>query len=246
MTNPITHVEFHVKDAEKAANWYQQVFGWETSYNAEMEYGFFTAGTGQVTGGINPTSNLSGTLPYILVDDIVAALDQVKESGGQIIVPESPIPGVGKFGIFTDADGNTAAFLNYDKPPENEVKDLPHPINHIEFQTANRKKAADWYKKLFGWKIQHYDDFNYTTFTTEQQEDFGGGFNPAGKKPGVIVYVNAPSREDLDEVLKKAKDNGGTVVTEPFDTPGVGTFAFVSDLDGNHIGLMQSENSANN
>ncbi|MEQ8762718.1 MAG: hydroxylase [Planctomycetota bacterium] len=38
--------------------------------------------------------------PYILVEDIDAAVDAAKEAGGQIALPPTEIPGRGKFAIY--------------------------------------------------------------------------------------------------------------------------------------------------
>lgn len=38
--------------------------------------------------------------PYLLVDDVAAALSAARESGAEIAVPATEIPGQGTFGIF--------------------------------------------------------------------------------------------------------------------------------------------------
>lgn len=112
MANPIVHIEFQVKDAQKAIKWYSDAFGWKTEYDANLNYGSFTTGDGQVGGGFNPTSQgmMSGVIAYIGTDDIPAILKKVESLGGKIIQQESPIPGFGSFGLCADPDGNVIGF----------------------------------------------------------------------------------------------------------------------------------------
>ena len=246
MSNPFAHIEFHVKDARKAVEWYGKVFGWEANYNEDMKYGLFKAGDGRLNGGLADNANLSGTVPYIGTDDIPGMLDRVKAAAGTVIMPETPIPGYGAFGIFSDPDGNTLAFYKGNGAEEPEKSDLPHPIVHVEVQCKDMNKAARWYGDLLGWEMTAFPEMSYTAFQTGQK-GIGGGINPdENAEPGALVYVEARDRSDLDDMLAKTKANGGSVVSEPFETPGVAIFAFVADPDGNRIGLMKPENTLAN
>jgi len=39
-----------------------------------------------------------------------------------------------------------------------------HPIVHVEISAIDRKKSSKFYEDVFGWKVQHIDEMNYTTF----------------------------------------------------------------------------------
>ncbi|MEW6050149.1 MAG: VOC family protein [Candidatus Zixiibacteriota bacterium] len=43
---------------------------------------------------------------YVMVDDLQAYLDKAVKLGGSVVVPPTPIPGVGAFAMFKDLDGN--------------------------------------------------------------------------------------------------------------------------------------------
>lgn len=109
MTNPIVHIEFQVKDSRKAAEWYREVFGWDTQYDETLKYGMFTGNEGSVGGGFADQGG-SGTVAYIGTDDIPGMLAKVVAHGGKIVQPEMPIPGMGAFGICADPDGNLIGF----------------------------------------------------------------------------------------------------------------------------------------
>ncbi len=109
MTNhTIVHVELSAKDRKALAKFYQDVFGWEVEHVDQMDYTTFKAGDG-VAGGFNPVSDTTpaGTVTvYINTDDVTRSLQAVERAGGKMLVPESDIPGMGKFGLFRDPQGN--------------------------------------------------------------------------------------------------------------------------------------------
>lgn len=118
-----------------------------------------------------------------------------------------------------------------------------HPIIHVEFSASNPAESAEFYSKLFGWKMEQYGDSDYWMF--ESETNHGGGFNKVGgdspggelTKPGeVIVYVYT---EDADASLAKAEELGGSIVTPRVEIPGMGWYAIFRDPTGNLVGLFQ-------
>ena len=49
-----------------------------------------------------------------------------------------------------------------------------------------------------------------------------------------IIHVH-----DIDTIIQKIRDNGGTIVREKTYVPGVGHVAYFKDLDGNLWGMLQ-------
>ena len=104
----IVHVEFAAKDRKALSKFYADVFGWETEDIDQMDYTTFKSGDG-LGGGFNPvneTTPMGTTTVYIATDDVTASLKAVERAGGSILVPESDIPNMGKFGLFRDPQGN--------------------------------------------------------------------------------------------------------------------------------------------
>ena len=104
----IVHIEISAKDRKALSKFYQDVFDWEIEHADEMNYTTFKAGDG-VAGGFNPVTNEypAGTVTiYIDTEDVTKSLQAVERAGGKILVPESDIPGIGKFGLFQDPQGN--------------------------------------------------------------------------------------------------------------------------------------------
>jgi predicted enzyme related to lactoylglutathione lyase len=117
----IVHVELSAKDRKALSKFYSDVFGWEVEHMDEMNYTTFKAGDG-VGGGFNPITdqNPAGTVTvYIETDNVTAGLKAVEKAGGMILVPETEIPNMGKFGLFKDPQGNMMGlFMGYSMPAQ--------------------------------------------------------------------------------------------------------------------------------
>ena len=112
-----------------------------------------------------------------------------------------------------------------------------HPIVHIEFSTHDREAGAKFYSDLFGWKFEQIPEMNYATFEVDGGP--GGGLNPVREDypAGTIsVYVET---DDINATLAKVEQLGGKILVSPSMIPGIGNFAFFSDLTGNSVGLLE-------
>jgi uncharacterized protein len=113
-------------------------------------------------------------------------------------------------------------------------------VVHIEIPAANISSAAQFYENLFGWKMEHAPEFDYTMWS--DGGGYGGGFNklseenPAGQ---VLVYIDS---DDIDADLKQVEKLGGSIVTPKTDIPGTGWFALFKDPTGNTLALYTSMN----
>ena len=116
-------------------------------------------------------------------------------------------------------------------------------VVHVEIPAANAEGAGKFYEALFGWKIQHVPEMNYTMW--EAGDGSGGGFtevtadNPVGQ---VLVYIDS---DDIDADLKKVEKLGGKVLHQKAEIPGTGWFGVFQDLTGNVLALYTSMNPAN-
>ena len=113
-------------------------------------------------------------------------------------------------------------------------------VVHVELSAADVPAAARFYEQLFGWKMEHAPEFDYTMWS--DGAGYGGGFNklsehvPAGQ---VLVYIHS---DDISADLKKVQELGGTVVTPKTEIPGTGWFAQFTDPTGNLLCLYTSKN----
>ncbi|MBN2495375.1 MAG: VOC family protein [Deltaproteobacteria bacterium] len=104
-------------DASRA--FYSRLFGWELE-NMPMEQGDYWVVKvgGQGVGGIMQKPAQAAGAPnywatYVSVDDVDRVADTVKELGGQVIVPPTDIPGIGRFTAFVDPHGAVLSAITY-------------------------------------------------------------------------------------------------------------------------------------
>ena len=113
-------------------------------------------------------------------------------------------------------------------------------VVHVEIPAADVPAAGEFYRQLFGWKMQHVPEFDYTMW--EDGSGYGGGFNkvsdenPVGQ---VLVYIDS---DDIDADLRQVEKLGGTVVRSKTEIPGTGWYGLFKDPTGNVLALYTSQN----
>lgn len=109
-------------------------------------------------------------------------------------------------------------------------------ICHIEIPSKDYEKAKKFYGEVFGWECNDMPEMKYVTY--KPQDGPGGGFDKSLEitpKPGITIYIEV---EDIEAALKKVEDAGGKCVKGKTQiSPEYGYYAFISDLEGNQIGL---------
>lgn len=123
--NPVVHFEMPYDDRQRMATFYGQAFGWQTQmFGPEM--GNYVVATTSETGPQGPTQpgcinggffprkpDWPGQVPSVViaVDDIRAAMEQVRLAGGEVLGEPIDIPGVGPYVSFLDTEGNRVSLL---------------------------------------------------------------------------------------------------------------------------------------
>ncbi|MGI0025812.1 MAG: VOC family protein [Nitrososphaera sp.] len=125
-----------------------------------------------------------------------------------------------------------------------------NPVVHFEMPAENRRRMADFYTKVFGWKTEHLgeDMGNYVLATTTETDEKGypitpgainGGFfqktdDKPSQYPSIVIAV-----ADVKEHLKNVEASGGKVLGEPWEIPGIGLYLSFLDTEGNRVGMLQ-------
>jgi len=112
MGNPVIHFEVLGPDGPELQAFYSEVFGWKVDTNNPMDYGVVDNGGEGINGGIagSPDGTSHATF-YVQVDDPQAALDDIEQRGGQVLMPVSEIPGGPTIALFTDPAGNRVGLV---------------------------------------------------------------------------------------------------------------------------------------
>ena len=107
MPNPLCHFELMTDDVARCKAFYGAVFDWKFDDAAMPCYTIVH--TGQDPGGgvfARPKDAPHACLNvYFTVADIDTTLAKVAGHRGKVLVPKTPIPGVGHFAMFTDPEG---------------------------------------------------------------------------------------------------------------------------------------------
>ncbi|MFA6171623.1 MAG: VOC family protein [Patescibacteria group bacterium] len=131
-----------------------------------------------------------------------------------------------------------------------------NPVVHFEMPAEDKKRMADFYSKVFGWKTEILgpEMGEYVVVTTTETDEkkmvkkpgaINGGFyektaDMGEMHPSVVIAV-----DDINESIKKVKAAGGKVLGgmaksgEPDDIPGVGLYVSIIDTEGNRVGMLQ-------
>jgi predicted enzyme related to lactoylglutathione lyase len=114
-----------------------------------------------------------------------------------------------------------------------------HPVVHIDIPASDPKAAGQFYATLFGWTLQHEDQYDYTMWQSPPGP--GGGFVEVGEHAtvgDVRIYVGT---DDIEATLAKVVSLGGSVVMPKMDVGDFGAMAVFADPTGNHIGLWMEK-----
>lgn len=114
----VIHFEIPAADPERASKFYQKVFGWKIEkWPGPMEYWMVTTGADGapgINGGLMKNNNVKTTTNTIGVDSVDAAVESAKNAGGTLVMPKTPIPGVGFFAYCQDTEGNLFGVMQAD------------------------------------------------------------------------------------------------------------------------------------
>lgn len=257
----IVHIEIPSGDAGMSAAFYRKIFGWKTEEhplptgNGEtfVQYmppsgpgGIFLALSDGVDNG-RPVG-VGDILLYVTTGDAEATLSRAEAFGGKVVIPAREGGGGVLWGMFTDPTGNRIGIIQRSDTPDKITEPADRAIVHIELSAANPAEAADFYKKLFGWKrdslpLSSSPDGHYWQFIPEDEPS--GGLIPLtnGRRthlpvaPGdVLIYI---ATEDVELTLEKIEKQGGKTIVERRALPGLGWWAMFTDPTGNRIGLYE-------
>jgi predicted enzyme related to lactoylglutathione lyase len=117
-------------------------------------------------------------------------------------------------------------------------------VVHFEIPVDDAARAKAFYADALGWEITGWGDVPYWLVKAGAEGEPGadGALIARGdvhRTPVLIVGV-----ADLDGSIADVEAAGGTVVQGRMPVPGVGWSAYVTDTEGNTIGLFESDDRA--
>jgi predicted enzyme related to lactoylglutathione lyase len=122
---------------------------------------------------------------------------------------------------------------------------MGNPVVHWELMSKQPEKVADFYARIFGWKVTHHPEINYRIVDTQ----------PKGAMPGINGGIVKPEREgpwpgnmlfyilvdDLSAYRRQVVAAGGKIHVEEQKVPGMGKFSLFTDPEGRMMGLWKAK-----
>ncbi len=121
----VVHFEIHADDVDRAVRFYRAVFGWKIEPWGGEDYWLITTGSAPeagIDGGLMkrrgprpPEDQPVNAFPCTIdVKDLEASAKKVQASGGKIVMPKMPVPGVGWLTYAHDTEGNVFGMMQAD------------------------------------------------------------------------------------------------------------------------------------
>ena len=118
-------------------------------------------------------------------------------------------------------------------------------VVHFEIPSGQPERAARFYSDVFGWQANKWDGpQDYWLLRTGKQGEPGIDGGLLRKKAPDQPVVNTVDVPNVDDYAARVTRAGGTIVVPKMPIPGVGWLVYFKDLDGNIVGMMQTDEKA--
>jgi predicted enzyme related to lactoylglutathione lyase len=230
--------ELGTSDQDAAKSFYSDLFGW-TAVDQPMgpgqNYTIFQLQDRDVTSAY--TIHKPGLVPnwgvYFAVSDVDASAQQVLALGGALLQPPFDVMSNGRMAICEDPGGAVFSLWQAKDTKGVGVFGDENSVCWVELATWDVPQARDFYTALFGWTSN--PSGNMPTYL----EYSVAGHPTGGLLPMDDNWKGMPSHwaiyfkvADCAGIVEKAKQLGGSLVFGPFQAPGVGMIALISDPQG--------------
>lgn len=247
-------------DAQAAARFYGELFGWAIEGPGEMPGDppgqYFVArvgdrdvaGVGSAGPGGGPAWNT-----YIRVDSADAAAERARAAGGEVLAGPFDAPPAGRLAVLADPAG--ASFCVWEAADREGAQAINEPgaWSMSMLGTSDPEGAMTFYGEVFGWETEGFE-MDGARFWLWRLPGYLGGV-PQQPVPRDVVAVMLPPDADgeapphwsvdfwvanIDAAAAMVTELGGKVVVPPYDVPNTGLRqAVVSDPQGATLSLTQ-------
>jgi hypothetical protein len=116
-----------------------------------------------------------------------------------------------------------------------------HGFCHIEIPTTDFEKSKEFYRTVFGWKMENWGGGEYVMFTTGEGLD--GGFKrvPYIGSGTIVPYILVAS---IEAALEKIRAAGGVEIEPKSAVGDMGWYADFRDPLGVRMGIYQAAKAA--
>jgi len=157
---------------------------------------------------------------------------------------------------------------NDDNENKNEELSYMRPV-HFEIHASDLQRCKNFYEQIFQWRIVKWESgatateywVVYTGPKKDEKNDdknkdkkepysgIDGGMllrkgNPPSENTPINGYVLTIYVQNIDELIQRVSDNGGSIHTPKFAIPPMGWICYCKDTEGNVFGMMQTDPNA--
>jgi len=225
-------------DQDAAKQFYGQLFGWTAIDNPVGDGVVYSMMQldGKDVAAISPQPQQqadAGVPPlwnsYITVESADEAADRAQKLGGTVHAPPFDVMDVGRMAVIQDPQG---AFFMPWEPKQHfgaSLVNVAGALSWNELASPDPDGSADFYRELFGWKIEPFEGMDgYLGIQTSDGHSNGGIRAAAENEPTYwLVYFGS---DDAEAGAARATELGATVLAA-MDI-GVGKIAALQDPQG--------------
>jgi len=245
--------ELSSTDTQKSFDFYNKLFGWnrmDMDLGPMGTYSFLSNSNGTIGALCNmQPEQLSQGVPsfwavYFAVDNCDASTTRAVELGATVLMSPMDVSEHGRMSILSDTTGAMFCLWQSKSTGGEFVMFEDHAIGWVELATRDTTSARNFYGALLSWSFQESsipmpDTGNYVEIALGETKF--GGMIPMNAQWGDIpphwgIYIMVP---DVDACVAQAKELGGDICLQPFDAPGVGRIAMVTDPTGANCYVIQ-------
>jgi len=117
-------------------------------------------------------------------------------------------------------------------------------VVHFELPADDPDRAIAFYEGAFGWKIDKWGgpmDYWLVGAGSPDEPGINGAIVRRGDISAPQITIGVAS---IDEQVERIVAAGGKILMPKVPIPGVGYHALCEDPEGNHIGILQSDPTA--
>ncbi len=223
-------IDLMTSDAEKAKNFYGELFGWTFETGDQEKYGgYITASkNGRRVAGLMQKQEDQAGMPdlwttYLRSEDAAASAQAAAAHGGRIYMEPMDIPEQGRMAMFGDASGAAVGIWEPREMTGFELTAEPGSAVWHELLAKDYDEAVAFYRDVFAWDTHVLSDspeFRYTTLGAEENAKAGimdaAGFLPDGAPSTWVVYFGV---DHTNDAVERAVSMGASIVQPAEDSP---------------------------
>lgn len=242
-------VDLLAHDQSAAEKFYCDLFGWTVKAldtQGGPPYGQFelqgnsVAGIGQMSDEMKAQGVPQMWNNYVNVEDVEAVTKKAEQLGATITMPPMKVLDAGWLAYFMDPGGASLGLWQKENHGGAQVVNEPGAFCWNECATRDIEKVKDFYGSLFGWETEEHKGLPSKYYVIKNKGRENGGLLEMTKEWGEMpscwsVYFTVA---DMATSVSKAKELGGNVNVEPFDSD-VGPIAVLSDPQGGVFYLIE-------